>query len=561
MNRLGSSFLYVFMYAVIFLNFGAQDSYTQISRDSVSAIANKIMHWDKNLSADALVYLEENIQEIEDSFSLEYVAWVIEHMAIGYQDFGFLDEAENYVIKAISLIENSTDSLIVRNKVRLQVRLGILLKLQGFYEDAERNYIISLKEATRPDDSLYLINNLGNLYRETARYTQAVNTYTSGFDLLPKAQGNKQRHRANLLSNLGFAKSKMDSLKGLPELEEALALRLELADSEKLFSSYNQLAQYYLGISSNNRALEYAQKANIIANSIADISYKRQALKLLLDLNKTEYYPEYSRITDSLFDTEKSVKVRFAYKLYDKSKSDQRALESEQQALLSDFEATKQKAQKQRLIFAVILLFIIAAGTLIVLQNRSKIKRRKAVVFTESRIAQQVHDEVANDLFMTMSKVDLEIASKEQILDDLEQLYNKTRDISKANNPVELDRPYNEILTDLISSFKTTQLQIITKNLSAINWQRIANKKKQALYKVLQELLTNTKRYSGASIVLIEFNFNSAKLSVRYKDNGVGTHLNSKSGLAHAENRIEALAGTITFESSPNQGFSAQIDL
>ena len=94
-----------------------------------------------------------------------------------------------------------------------------------------------------------------------------------------------------------------------------------------------------------------------------------------------------------------------------------------------------------------------------------------------------------------------------------------------------------------------------------MRWTQISNEKKNAIYRVLQELITNTVKHGKASLVLIEFNQDHKKIAIRYKDNGIGSELSNKNGLQNVENRIKAFKGTITFESEKNKGFQANIQM
>jgi len=104
-------------------------------------------------------------------------------------------------------------------------------------------------------------------------------------------------------------------------------------------------------------------------------------------------------------------------------------------------------------------------------------------------------------------------------------------------------------------------VNIITKNLSKVNWELIPELQKTALYRVLQELMTNMRKHSKATVVVLSFMQSGKKLKVAYKDNGVGCDLKKGNGLTNAENRILSINGTITFESQINNGFHVTITI
>ena len=158
-----------------------------------------------------------------------------------------------------------------------------------------------------------------------------------------------------------------------------------------------------------------------------------------------------------------------------------------------------------------------------------------------------------------MTKLQSDAMTSNSLMDDLESIYDKTRDISRENSMIDVDGDFRQLLKDLFLGYKSATLNIITKYGPLLQWDDVSTLKKMAIYRVLQELITNTKKHSQASIALIEFSKSPKGLSIVYKDNGAGGALKSKNGLQNVESRIEALNGTVTFSSEANKGFTAHI--
>src|SRR5690606_28372149 len=98
-----------------------------------------------------------------------------------------------------------------------------------------------------------------------------------------------------------------------------------------------------------------------------------------------------------------------------------------------------------------------------------------------------------------------------------------------------------------------------TLNSEKVNWHKLSHTKKHSVYRVLQELMTNMKKHSKATNVLVSFSQKRSKIQITYKDNGIGCELHKQTGLQNAENRIKAIKGTITFDSEPQKGFQATL--
>ena len=73
---------------------------------------------------------------------------------------------------------------------------------------------------------------------------------------------------------------------------------------------------------------------------------------------------------------------------------------------------------------------------------------------------------------------------------------------------------------------------------------QLSNEKQITLYRVIRELLVNMKKYSQASLVVLNFTLDK-ELKVNYSDNGIGFEKkNEPGGIQNAENRIYGVNGT-----------------
>ena len=146
-----------------------------------------------------------------------------------------------------------------------------------------------------------------------------------------------------------------------------------------------------------------------------------------------------------------------------------------------------------------------------------------------------------------------------KVIDEMEKIYTKTRDISRENSAIDLKNDFDLQLNDLLLGYKNNKVNVITRNLSKMPWNTVTEHKKTAIYRVLQELMTNMRKHSQASFVTLVFKKEGSKIQIIYRDNGVGCDLFKKNGLQHTESRIASLNGTINFESKQGDGFKASI--
>ena len=151
---------------------------------------------------------------------------------------------------------------------------------------------------------------------------------------------------------------------------------------------------------------------------------------------------------------------------------------------------------------------------------------------------------------------------KETLLNALDSIYNRTRDISRGNSPIDLGENYPPQLKEMLSDYQTNDLNIIIIEENAINWNSVSESKKTATFRVLQELMINMKKHSQANLTVLKFDLKNKNIIINYSDNGIGLGDGKtffKNGLQNVENRISGINGTITFDKKTNKGVKITI--
>jgi signal transduction histidine kinase len=83
-----------------------------------------------------------------------------------------------------------------------------------------------------------------------------------------------------------------------------------------------------------------------------------------------------------------------------------------------------------------------------------------------------------------------------------------------------------------------------------------------AAYYAAAEALTNTAKHARASVVHMDVTTDDGTLTLMVRDDGVGgVDLGKGSGLVGLQDRVEALGGTITIDSSPGSGTCVVVTL
>lgn len=194
----------------------------------------------------------------------------------------------------------------------------------------------------------------------------------------------------------------------------------------------------------------------------------------------------------------------------------------------------------------------------IIKHKREKIEQAYIV---ESRISKKLHDEIANELYGTINQVEklnsIPQDEKDLLLNNLNSIYNSSRNISRETATINTGINYAECLKALIVSYNSDETNVIIKDIDTVKWDKISGAKKIVLYRAIQELMVNMKKHSMATIIILEFNLHNKALNIKYKDNGIGLSQMParKNGLQNVENRMETINGKTIFENPTGTGF------
>ena len=445
---------------------------------------------------------------------------------------------------------------------------GLLYHSQRDYDKALYYYKKTLDIATDPEQKNVIINNIALVHTDKKEYGKSVRLLDS-LTSSPALELNPGM-KAKVFSNLGYAIFLSGRGDGIPYMKRASKLQDSIGDSFGSLANYLKLSEAYLE-QHETLSQEYALKAYRLARQLHNGDDRLRALELMAKGTGSRQethaiISEYITLNDSINTARQMAKNQFAKIRYDSSEATKQALLAKAESAESRLQVARTQGRNSMLLVLVLFLIVGIAFWYRFMKKKNTIEKLKASYAAETRISIKVHDELANDVYNVMNftnSQDISIAAqKERLMNDLDSLYRRTRDISKENSTIETGAHFASQLKEMLSEYQNENVNIASRGIDDINWTKIENVKKISIYRVLQELMVNMAKHSEAAFVLVGFRTKGRNAAIEYFDNGIGIpsdKLIFRNGLSNAENRIEAIGGRLTFEPVPQMGLKIKI--
>lgn len=332
---------------------------------------------------------------------------------------------------------------------------------------------------------------------------------------------------------------------------------------------YKAISSTYAGLNDYNRAYLYANKFNALNDSILNNDRQR----MITDLT----------IQHEIEEKEKNIKF----------------LEIEKESVLQ-----RSTIQKNALYFVAASCFLLLFALYylirfytqkietekIITDQRYEINQRKIkdlentmeinsmqsmIIGQEKereRIAKDLHDSLGGLLSTVKLQFDnvksklnghQSIPQYEKATALLDSAVDEVRTISRNLQPSALSKlGLVPAINDLLNRFKDDQYPEIY--FQHYNLEKSIDPiKALAIYRIIQELTTNTIKHANAQEVLIQLNKNEDELILQYEDDGVGIkdikNQRTGMGLGNLKSRVSFIKGQMAIDSAENDGMSVMI--
>jgi len=540
-----------------------KDTYNKLKVEKLIIVADSL--FESNKFDSAFYYYNEAIFICSPVKDAENYISTLNRMAIIQQTHGDYAGSEATITKALPYAKYVKNQLHTWN---LYVTLSVNYLDTYDYKNAILYNEKALQLNTKSWRKLAAKNNIGVVLIQEKKYYEALTIF---LPLETKEEIIKDKEiQGSLLDNIGFCYFKIDDYKkGLDYMNRALELRQNVNNPLGLAKSYMHLAQFY-----EKRDFSLSKKYTLLSyteySKIKHVDGRLSALKMIIKNSSNQELKDYSNIyvtlSDSIEEVRQKAKNQFAKIRYDSKREREENLKLKSHKAENEL---KLEIQKNRNIISYIIIVLSLCLILILyyyLTSKANREKIEAAYNSETRISKKLHDELANDIYHTMAFAENKnlslLENKEQLLNNLDTIYSRTRDISRENCTISTDGNYVLSIKEMISGFNTPNINILINGLDTISWDEISKAKKTAIYRALQELLVNMKKHSEASLVAIIFKETNKDITISYMDNGKGIDMSKmvlKNGLHNIENRILAIRGKINIESDFGKGFKVFI--
>lgn len=506
-------------------------------------------------------------------------------------DSGNFTESEIEAVTALKLISKIKDT---RSIYECNNLIAISLKEINNCEKSLDYFNLALQQLDKLEKENYArdkivrsrmscYNNIGRVYEKMKKYREAIYFYNKGLQT-KNIKKNYPKSYAMLLDNLGYSKMKAgdyDDVKKL--LFESLRIRDSLGIELGVVSSKINIGEFCLLKKDTAKGLTYLKEGYLASSKLKSSSHTIEALKLLMDndiKNKTYYTNQYLKIKDSVQQVERETRNKFARIAYETDQVE------EKNVTLSKT-ITKMGMGSAVLILILIAFFIIyrlksknkelifikeqqeANEKIYQLMLHQQSETEQARNEERNRIAMELHDGIINSIFTTrFSLMQLEseaVDKKQELVQELEKTESEIRRVSHdlKQNLLFDDKTLPEILANLVG---LQQNEFGTKfDLSVdkyIDWSLVSSEAKIHVYRIIQEALQNSSKYSKAERCCVFLLKTADKITIRIWDNGVGFNPEKAKqgiGLKNIKERTKVLNGELKITSSPDKGSTMEI--
>ncbi|ADY29852.1 tetratricopeptide repeat-containing sensor histidine kinase [Cellulophaga lytica] len=525
-------------------------------------------------------------------------------MSLGSSLNGLVDKSIEWNIKGLQEAEAINDSeYMYLHKVSLAknyIAQNSIDKAINLLKES-----ISIYGKQQPTITYRALLQLGNAYSQKKEYDIAKNYYNSSLELAKQFK--------DLEAELEIKLHNAKLLEVNKEYNKAIQMYAQISNQAKA-KNFNAIyyegallvAKLYYKLEEYNIANVGLTMAYINAVDHENLQFQRESLIIQArSFYKQEDYKNAYATMTQLFGVLNEIKDKQQREIikeleiqYETIKKEQAISDLKEDQIKQQAELDRQKTIKAAFLigFLVILIPVIAllytyyqkmqaqselakkneeinSQKVAALKQEQELKLIKAAIEGQDeerkRIAQELHDSIGGNL----AGIKLQLASvkeKTQTLNtisgQLDETYQLVRDISHTLIPKKFRQDdFTQLIKEYTKSITSTgKLNVEFHPHPEDKINTLNEIVKMELFKIIQELMTNTLKHAKASTTDIHLNYFEDSITLLFEDNGKGfdTSKNGEGiGFKNIKSRIEKLNGTLHVDSAINRGTVVSIEI
>lgn len=539
---------------------------------------------------NALKYYGTNEYSLSKATTF-YIIADIQHVAKIY------DGAEVDAIKSLEIIneiEQTENALDLASSV--YNLLAIISKDIGEFEQAIEYYNKSIDIAKRMENGyiniVYARNNIANTYRSLGNFDRSLYILNN----LKSEKGNyialDSSFYGTILNNIALTKvasGNFDYDEIVATYKEAENISLEYEYPNGALNALLDLSDLYLQFEQYDSVMKYASESLKMATEFSSNEAKQRALMLLSEVTPGEqgkaYLKEHIRLGDSLEAEERLVRNKIARIKFD---TDQ-------------LQARNEQISRENFYLLLVSIVLLLSGILIyviftqrarnkelrlkqvqqeaneeiynlMLKQQDKIEEARAL--EKTRVSKELHDGVLGRLFGVRLSLDsLNFTEGKDAATNrsryVSQLKTIEEDIRKISHEMNTDFVSGSGFVDVLKELVDTQAKAygLDAEFTAseeVNWERVSNKVKINLYRIVQESMQNIYKHAKATKMSVAISLLNDDICLEVSDNGKGFDTSRQRrgiGLKNITSRVKDLKGSVVFESKSGKGTTVRVFL
>ncbi len=462
--------------------------------------------------------------------------------------------------------------------------IGLVYNDLGRYQDAEINF----KKAMEVNKNLGVesehlgdvLNGLASSFKNQKKYNEAIEYFDKAIAVYKKNESEFGIAIASYNKALTYVEQK--------SYKEALPL-LRLAYEKQKVNGFN--TELLLTISTlakvNFELGNYKKSESLLDEGLnLEIESKLAAKDLFFELYKVydkkgdykkalDFHETYVKYKDSIYSEDNIKSINLLQKQFETEKKDKEIIEQKLMLQQQESELLNKKSEN-KFLWALAGIFLLGImSTWFIFQQRQKrknqeiltlkkeqqIKSLEALIRGEekerSRIAKDLHDGVNGDLsaikhrlskYQNQTGIDLSEA-----IGMVDESCDEVRAISHNLLPPALEKySLRESLSDYCMNLNEVRKEQVSFQYVGNNF-RFSKSAEVTLFRIVQELVTNSLKHADSSDVLVQLTSFEDTIQLTVEDDGKGFNKDKIEtlglGLANVKSRVEYLSGELDMQS------------